>query len=85
MFPDVCHQLECGRLRLLVLGQILIDCICCVPRHCKDGDALHATCIVLFSIEGETELLDGHNQLRGDVDVGLVRAEWDVTITKAKR
>jgi hypothetical protein len=56
-----------------------------VPRHCKDGDALHATCIVLVSIEGETELLDGHNQLRGDVDVGLVRAEWDVTITKAKR
>jgi hypothetical protein len=76
MLPDVRHQLEHGQLEVLVLGQILVHGLGCAPRHRKDVDALCAPYIGLVSIRGEAEGLDCCNQLRGDMDVGLVGDQW---------
>ena len=77
MLQDVRHRLERDRLKVFILGQILVYGLGCAPRHREDGDAFCAPCIGLVSIGGEAEGLDRCNKLRGDVDDGLVRAQWN--------
>ena len=75
MLPDVRHRFQCGRLKVLILRQILIYGLGCAPRYRKDGDTLGAPRISLIAIGGKAEGLDRCNQLWGDVDVGLVGAQ----------
>ena len=69
VLANVCNRYECGRCEVFFIGSVFVNRFSRAPRHSKDGDAPHASCIGVVTSGGKIEGLDGGHQLGGDVDV----------------